>query len=273
MNKLEMLKNSTNEEILSLYNKSDNYFVNKISSIREKKNISDIAKGNISDVENEYIKNRAETIIVMNSLNNNDLISSDMIKTIFEYKPSELVNATTNTNSLNLDVPVVESSADGINVVGKFDFSTTSSEKAIAEVSETLLKDSLDILKQAMNIESNIKIEDKIIAALNSATLQATTVSEAVNKLSRKHLQNLSIVINPGVYLSNATIWNQSKIPVYFAPVENIFIGNLKAIVSNAVISKLKLDKDVKTGMCVLVTDLYSLGASLIDKAAIVKIS
>ena len=203
------------------------------------------------------------------------MIATDTHKAIFKYDPSELVAATMHFDKMNLSVPILEySDTNGI-VATKFDFTVNNPEIVQANVSEELMgEDNIPLFADVLNSEMNIKIEDKIIQALNTTQCQANNFVDAVQQLNRKYARNLTVIVPYGDFIDAPQQYNYNgKINVIPADVSNVFIGDLKAIVSNAFVDSVKYDKDVKTGIYTIIQRVYSLNAVLTNKTeAIAKI-
>ena len=269
------IKNMTDEDVLSLFKASDDYYV---KNMLEKNEVDRICKGNVTEQEKAELIQRYRNIIVKRTFNNQEIISTKIARSYFSYTPSPLVGACTVSNTLSLEVPVIKYQDGGLKVTNTFAFDTTISEKVIAEVSETLAADQdlINIFTELLNGEVNLKVRQAIENTLEAnVTLSANSIVEAVSLIDSRHIDNLSIVMSPANYLDSSFLpkIENFKIPVCFADVQAIYIGNLKsAIHVNFVQDQFKFDKNVKTGIYTLVNDLYSLGAIVKDTSAIVKI-
>lgn len=268
------IKNMTDEDVLSLFKASDDYYV---KNMLEKNEVDRICKGNVTEQEKAELIQRYRNIIVKRTFNNQEIISTKMARSYFSYQPSPLIEACTVTNAFSVEVPVIKYDG-GLKVANTFAFDTTSSVKVTAEVSETLAADQdlINIFTELLNGEVNLKVRQAIENTLEAnVTLSANSIVEAVSLIDSRHIDNLSIVMSPANYLDSSFLpkIENFKIPVCFADVQAIYIGNLKsAIHVNFVQDQFKFDKNVKTGIYTLVNDLYSLGAIVKDTSAIVKI-
>lgn len=266
------IKNMTDEDVLSLFKASDDYYV---KNMLEKNEVDRICKGNVTEQEKAELIQRYRNIIVKRTFNNQEIISTKMARSYFSYQPSPLIEACTVTNAFSVEVPVIKYDG-GLKVTDTFSFDTTGSVKVTAEVSETLAADQdlINIFTELLNSEVNLKIRKAIENTLSAnVTLSANSIVEAVSLIDPRHIDNLAIVMSPANYLDSSFLPKiDTKIPVYFADVEAIYVGNLKQIHVNFVQDQFKFDKNVKTGIYTLVNDLYSLGAIVKDTSAIVKI-
>lgn len=266
------VKNLKNDDIKALFNAGNDDFINQR---RDKLEFDRIVNGNVTAEEYKYLVNRFDNIVIKDAFEHGNMISTDTHKAIFPYAPSELVAATMHFDKLNLSVPVLDyNSSNGI-VVNKFDFSVNTPEKVEASVSEELMQDdNIALFNDILNSEMNIKVEDKIIQALNTTQCQANSFVNAVQQLNKKHARNLTVIVPYGDFIDAPQQYNYNeKINVIPADVSNVFIGDLKAVVSNAFVDSVKYDKDVKTGIYTIIQRVYSLNAVLTDKnAAVAKI-
>lgn len=270
---MSFIKNMSDQDVLALFSAGDNCYV---KNMVEKAETERICKGNVTEQEKAELINRYRNIIVKRAFNNQEIISTKMARSYFAYAPSPLIEACTVTNAFNVEVPVIKYS-DGIKVTNTFSFDTTTSDKVMAEVSETLAADQdlINIFTELLNGEISLKIREGIENTLDAnVTLSANSIVEAVSKIDSRHIDNLSIVMSPANYLDSSFLpkIENFKIPVYFANVKSIIVGNLKTIHVNFVQDQFKFDKDVKKGIFTLVNNLYSLGAVITDTGAIAKI-
>lgn len=266
------IKNMSDNDILALFSAGDNCYV---KNMVEKAETERICKGNVTEQEKAELINRYRNIIVKRAFNNQEIISTKMARSYFAYAPSPLIQACTVSNALSLEVPVIKYDG-GLKVTNTFAFDTTNSVKVTAEVSEIVQdQDLIKIFTELLNSEVNLKVREAVENTLESnVTLSANSIVEAVSKIDARHIDNLSIIMSPANYLDSSFLPKiDSKIPVYFADVDSIYVGNLKTIHVNFVQDQFKFDKNVKTGIYTLVNDLYSLGAVVTDTSAIVKIS
>ena len=267
------IKQMSDQDILALFQAGDNCYV---KNMVEKAETERICKGNVTEQEKAELINRYRNIIVKRAFNNQEVISTKMARSYFAYAPSPLIQECTVSNAFSVEVPVIKYD-NGIKVTNTFAFDTTSSVKVMAEVSETLAADQdlIAIFTELLNGEVNLKVREVIENTLEAnVTLSANSIVEAVSKIDSRHIDNLSIVMSPANYLDSSFLPKiDTKIPVYFANVDSIYVGNLKTIHVNFVQDQFKFDKNVKTGIYTLVNDLYSLGAVVTDTGAIVKIS
>ena len=261
-----------NDDIKALFNAGNDDFINQR---RDKLEFDRIVNGNVTAEEYKYLVNRFDNIVIKDAFEHGNMISTDTHKAIFKYDPSELVAATQHFDKMNLSVPVLGyNSSNGI-VVNKFDFSVNTPEKVEASVSEELMgDDNIPLFADILNSELNIKIEDKIIQALNSTQCQANNFVDAVQQLNRKYARNLTVIVPYGDFIDAPQQYNYNgKINVIPADVSNVFIGDLKAIVSNAFVDSVKYDKNIKNGVYSIIQRVYSLNAVLTNKTeAIAKI-
>ena len=265
------VKKLGNDDIKALFNAGNDDFINQR---RDKLEFDRIVNGNVTAEEYKYLVNRFDNIVIKDAFEHGSLIKTDTHKAIFPYAPSELVQATQHFSKLNLSVPVLDYNHNGI-VVNKFDFSVNTPEKIEANVSEELMgEDNIPLFSDLLNSEMNIKIEDKIIEALNTTQCTANSFVAAVEQLNKKHLRNLTAIVPYSDFIDSPQQYNYNgKINVILAPVSNIFIGNMKAIVSNAFVDSVKYDKNIKNGVYTIIERIYSLNAVLTDKdSAIAKI-
>lgn len=267
------IKNMSDNDILALFQAGDNCYV---KNMVEKAETERICKGNVTEQEKAELINRYRNIIVKRAFNNQEIISTKMARSYFAYAPSPLIQACTVSNALSLEVPVIKYDG-GLKVTNTFAFDTTNSVKVTAEASETLMQDQdlIAIFTELLNGEVNLKVREVIENTLEAnVTLSANTIVEAVSKIDPRHIENLSIVMSPANYLDSSFLPKiDTKIPVYFANVDAIYVGNLKsAIHVNFVQDQFKYQKDIKTGILTLVNNLYSLGVVIKDASAIVKI-
>lgn len=266
------VKNLGNDDIKALFNAGNDDFINQR---RDKLEFDRIVNGNVTAEEYKYLVNRFDNIVIRDAFEHGNMISTDTHKAIFPYAPSELVTATMHFDKMNLSVPVLDyNSSNGI-VVNKFDFSVNTPEKVEASVSEELMgDDNIPLFNDILNSEMNMKVEDKIIQALNTTQCQANNFVDAVQQLNKKYARNLTVIVPYGDFIDAPQQYNYNgKINVIPADVSNVFIGDLKAIVSNAFVDSVKYDKDVKTGIYTIIQRVYSLNAVLTNKTeAIAKI-
>lgn len=266
------VKNLGNDDIKALFNAGNDEF---IENRRNKLEFDRIVNGNVTAEEYRYLVNRFDNIVVKDAFEHGDMISTHTHKAIFPYAPSELVAATQHFDKMNLSVPVLGyNSSNGI-VASNFDFSVNTPEVVQAEVSEELMSDdNIPLFADILNSEMNIKIEDKIIETLNTTQCTANNFVDAIEQLDKKHLRNLTAIVPYSDFIDDPAQYNYNgKINVILAPVSNIFIGNMKAVVSNAYIDSVKYDKDVKTGIYTIIQRVYSLNSVLTNKTdAIAKI-
>lgn len=266
------IKNMTDEDVLALFKASDDYYV---KNMLEKNEVDRICKGNVTESEKNELIQRYRNIVVKRAFNNQELISTKMARSYFSYQPSPLIEACTVTNAYSVEIPVIKYE-DGIKVANTFAFDTTNSVKVTAEVSETLAADQdlINIFTELLNGEINLKVRQAIENTLAAnVTLSANTIVEAVSLINTRYIDNLAIVMSPANYLDSSFLPKiDTKIPVFLADVEAIYVGSLKQIHVNFVQDQFKYQKDVKTGIYTLVNDLYSLGATIKDTSAIVKI-
>ena len=267
------VRNLNVEDIKALFNAGNDDFINQR---RDKLEFNRILNGDVTAEEYKYLVNRFDNIVIKDAFEHGDMISTDTHKAIFSYKPSELVQVTQHFSKLNLSVPVLDyNSSNGI-VVNKFDFSVNTPEKVEASVSEELMQDdNIALFSDILNSEMNMKVEDKIIQALNSTTCTANNFVNGIEQLDKKHLRNLSVIVPYSDFIDSPQLYNyNNKVNVILAPVSNIFIGNMKAIVSNAFVDSVKYDKNIKNGVYTIIERIYSLNAVLTNKdEAIAKIS
>lgn len=265
------VKNLTTEDIKALFNVEDDFIAKRKNDLE----FNRILNGDVTQEEYRYLSRRLDNIVIRDAFEHGSLIKTDTHKAIFPFAPSELVQATQHFDKLNLSVPVLDyNSSNGI-VVNKFDFSVNNPEKVEASVSEELMQeDNIPLFNDILNSEMNMKIEDKIIQALNTTQCQANNFVDAVQQLNKKYARNLTVVVPYGDFIDAPQQYNYNgKINVIPADVSNVFIGDLKAVVSNAYIDSVKYDKNVKTGIYTIIERIYSLNAVLTDKnAAIAKI-
>ena len=270
---IQFMKGLSNDDIKAIFNQQGDKL---IEQHRNKIDETNLLNGNISQKEYDYLRNRLDSIVVRDSLDNIEIMSVSTHKAIFPFQPSELIAATQFYNKMRLSVPVVEFNKSNGIVVTNFDLSTTVPTVIEATVSEELMSDEdVNLFTQVLNSQRNIAIENKIIEALESTQITATSFVEGVELLSREHVQNLSMVVPYSDYVDNPKQYDNNKVPVYLASgISNIFIGDMKAIVSNAYIDSVKYDKtDVKNGLYSIVERIYNLNAVLLSKTnAIVKI-
>lgn len=266
------IKNMSDNDILALFSAGDNCYV---KNMVEKAETERICKGNVTEQEKAELINRYRNIIVKRAFNNQEVISTKMARSYFAFAPSPLIQACTVSNALSLEVPVIKYDG-GLKVTNTFAFDTTSSVKVTAEVSEIVQdQDLIKIFTELLNSEVNLKVREAVENTLESnVTLSANSIVEAVSKIDPRHIDNLSIVMSPANYLDSSFLPKiNDKIPVYFADVDSIYVGNLKAAIQvNFVQDQFKFDKDIKKGILTLVNDLFSLGACVKDTGAIVKI-
>lgn len=266
------VKNLKNDDIKALFNAGNDDFINQR---RDKLEFDRIVNGNVTAEEYKYLVNRFDNIVIKDAFEHGNMISTDTHKAIFKYDPSELVAATMHFDKMNLSVPVLDyNSSNGI-VVNSFNFEVNTPEKVEASVSEGLMgDDNIPLFTDILNSELNIKIEDKIIEALNTTQCTANSFVVAVQQLNKKYVRNLTVIVPYGDFIDNPQQYNYNgKINVIPADVSNVFIGDLKAIVSNAFVDSVKYDKDVKTGIYTIIQRVYSLNAVLTNKTeAIAKI-
>lgn len=266
------VKNLGNDDIKALFNAGNDDFINQR---RNKLEFDRIVNGNVTAEEYKYLVNRFDNIVIKDAFEHGNMIATHTHKAIFPYAPSELVAATQHFDKMNLSVPVLDYNESNGIVVNKFDFSVNTPEKVEASVSEELMQeDNIALFNDILNSEMNMKVEDKIIQALNTTQCAANNFVYAVEQLNKKHLRNLTAIIPYSDFIDNPTQYNYNgKINVIPADVSNIFIGDLKAIVSNAYIDSVKYDKDIKNGIYTIIQRVYSLNAVLTDKyEAIAKI-
>lgn len=269
---LTFMRNLSNNDIKAIFNTGNDDF---IQQNRDRMDRNRILKGDVTPEEYNYLRNRLDAIVIKDAFESAEMISVATHKTIFPYEPSELVAATQNFSKMNLTVPVISfNSSNGI-VVNKVDLATATPVTVEATVSEELmLDDNVDIFKRVINSEMNMKIEDKIIEALESTQCTANNFVDGIAQLDRKYARNLTVVVPFGDFIDDPQQYNYNgKLNVIPANVSNVFIGDLKAIVSNAFVDGVKYDKNVVDGMYTIVQKVYNLNAVLTDKtAAIVKI-
>ena len=266
------VKKLGNDDIKALFNAGNDDFINQR---RDKLEFDRIVNGNVTAEEYKYLVNRFDNIVIKDAFEHGNMISTDTHKAIFPFAPSELVQATQHFDKMNLSVPVLEFNESNGIVVNKFDFSVNTPEKVEASVSEELMQDdNIPLFSDILNSEMNMKIEDKIIEALNSTQCTANSFVAAVEQLDKKHLRNLTAIVPYSDFIDSPQQYNYNgKINVILAPVSNIFVGNMKAIVSNAFVDSVKYDKNIKNGVYTIIERIYSLNAVLTDKnSAIAKI-
>lgn len=265
------IKNLTTEDIKALFNTEDDFIAKRKNDLE----FNRILNGEVTPEEYRYLSRRLDNIVIRDAFEHGSLIKTDTHKAIFPYTPSELVAATQHFDKMNLSVPVLEyNSSNGI-VVNSFNFEVNNPEKVEGSVSEELMQDdNIALFNDILNSEMNMKVEDKIIEALNTTQCTANNFVNAVQQLDRKYARNLTVVVPYGDFIDNPQQYNYNgKINVIPADVSNVFIGDLKAIVSNAYIDSVKYDKDVKTGIYTIIERIYSLNAVLTNKdEAIAKI-
>lgn len=270
-----MIRQMSDDDILNLFKASENYYV---KNAYEKAEVERICKGDITDSERELLISKYRNIILKRAFNNQEIISTKMARSYFAYAPSELVQACSVTNAYDIEVPVIKYN-DGIRVANTFRFNSTTSTKAIAEISETLAQDQdlIKIFTELLNGEINLKIRQAIENALETeVTLSANSIVEGVSKLDTRHIDSLAIILSPANYLDSSFLprIENFKIPVYFCDTPDIYVGSLKsAIHVNFVQDQFKYDKDVKKGMLSVVNNLFSLGACIKDTSAIVRVA
>lgn len=269
---MSYIKNMSDQDVLSLFAAKDDYYV---KNMIEKNEVERICKGNVTEAEKNELINRYRNIIVKRAFNNQEIISTKIARSYFAYTASPLVGACTVTNAFSVEVPVIKYQ-DGIKVADTFSFDTTTSEKVSAEVSETLAADQdlINIFTELLNSEINLKIRETIENTLSAnVTLSANSIVEAVSLIDARYIDSLAIVMSPANYLDSSFLPKiDTKIPVYFANVADIYVGDLKQIHVNFVQDQFKFDKNVKTGIYTLVNNLYSLGSVVKDNSAIAKI-
>lgn len=264
------IKELTTEDIKALFNTEDDFIAKRKNDLE----FNRILNGDVTPEEYKYLANRLDNIVVRDAFEHGSLIKTDTHKTIFPYAPSELVQATQHFNKLNLSVPVLDYNHNGI-VASNFDFSVNTPEIVQAEVSEELMgDDNIPLFSELLNSQMNIVIENKIIEALNTTQCTANSFVAAVEQLDKKHLRNLTAIVPYSDFIDSPQQYNYNgKINVIPCDCSNVFIGDLKAIVSNAYIDSVKYSKDVKTGIYTIIERIYSLNAALTDKnAAVAKI-
>lgn len=270
---MSYIKNMSDQDVLSLFAATDNYYV---KNMHEKNEVERICKGNVTEAEKNELIQRYRNIIVKRAFNNQEIISTKMARSYFAYTPSPLINACSVTNAFSVEVPIIKYENNGIKVQGVHSFDTTSSVKVTAEVSETLASDQdlINIFTELLDGEINLKIREAIENTLSAnVTLSANSIVEAVSLINTRYIDNLAIIMSPANYLDSSFLPKiDTKIPVYFADVDAIYVGCLKQIHVNFVQDQFKFDKNVKTGIYTLVNNLYSLGAVVKDNSAIVKI-
>lgn len=271
---MSFIQQMSDEDVLNLFRaQEENGYV---KNMLEKNEVNRICRGDVTEAEKMELLRHYQNAILKRAFNNQEVISTKMARSYFSYQPSPLIQACTVSNALSLEVPVIKYDG-GLKVTNTFAFDTTSSVKVMAEVSETLVQDQdlIAIFTELLNSEVNLKIRQAIENTLESnVTLSANTIVEAVSKIDPRHIENLSIVMSPANYLDSSFLPKiDTKIPVYFADVDAIYVGNLKTIHVNFVQDQFKFDKDIKKGILTLLNDIFSLGTCVKDTSAIVKIA
>lgn len=269
---LTFMRNLSNDDIKAIFNTGNDDF---IQQRRNKIDENRILKGDVTPEEYEYLRNRLDAIVVKDAFEFSEMITPATHKTIFPYEPSELVSLTNHFNKLRLTVPVIEYNETNGIVATKFDLSTAQPETIEATVAEELfLDDNVDMFKRIINSQMNMKIEDKIIEALESTQCTANNFVDGIAQLDRKYRRNIVAIVPLGDFIDNPRQYDYlGKIKVFPCDVSNVFFGDLNAIVSNAYVDGVKYQKDVVNGMYTIVQKVYNLNAVLTDKtAAIVKI-
>ena len=264
------IKNLTTEDIKALFNTEDDFIAKRKNDLE----FNRILNGEVTPEEYRYLSNRLDNIVIRDAFEHGNMISTDTHKAIFPYAPSELVAATMHFDKLNLSVPILDYNHNGI-VASKFDFAVNTPEKVEVSVSEELMQDdNIPLFTDILNSEMNMKIENKIIQVLNTTQCTANSFVGAVQQLNKKYARNLTVVVPYGDFIDAPQQYNYNgKINVIPADVSNVFIGDLKAIISNAYIDSVKYDKNVKTGIYTIIQRVYSLNAVLTNKTeAIAKI-
>ena len=155
-----------------------------------------------------------------------------------------------------------------------YSYSLTNINENMKLDEELMTDDNIALFSEILNSEMNMKVEDKIIQALNTTQCTANSFVAAVEQLDKKHLRNLTAIVPYSDFIDSPQQYNYNgKVNVILAPVSNIFIGNMKAIVSNAFVDSVKYSKDIRNGVYTIIQRVYSLNAVLTDKnSAIVKI-
>lgn len=271
---MSFIQQMSDEDVLNLFRaQEENGYV---KNMLEKNEVNRICRGDVTEAEKMELLRHYQNAVLKRAFNNQEIISTKMARSYFAYAPSPLIQACTVSNALSLEVPVIKYDNNGIKVTDTFSFDTTTSEKVTAEVSETLAADQdlIAIFTQLLNSEVNLKVREAIENTLEAnVTLRANTIVEAVSKIDSRHIDNLSIVMSPANFLDSSFLPKiNDKIPVYFANVDSIYVGNLKTVHVNFIQDQFKFDKNVRTGIYTLVNNLYSLGAVVTDTGAIVKI-
>lgn len=265
------IKNLTTEDIKALFNTEDDFIAKRKNDLE----FNRILNGDVTPEEYKYLSRRLDNIVIKDAFEHGDMIATHTHKAIFPYTPSELVAATQHFNKLNLSIPVLGyNSSNGI-IVNSFNFEINTPEKVEASVSEELIgDDNIPLFSDILNSELNIKIEDKIIEALNSTQCTANSFVAAVEQLDKKHLRNLTAIVPYSDFIDDPAQYNYNgKVNVILAPVSNVFIGDLKTVVSNAFVDSVKYEKDVRNGIYTIIQRVYSLNAVLTNKTeAIAKI-
>lgn len=269
---LTFMRNLSNDDIKAIFNTAGDDF---IQQNRDRMDRDRLLKGDVTPQEYAYLRDRLDAIVIKDAFESAEMISVATHKTIFPYEPSELVAATQHFSKMNLTVPVISFNEHNGIVVNKVDLATATPITVEATVSEELMiDDNVDIFKRVINSEMNMKIEDKIIEALETTQVTANNIPAGIDQLDRKYTRNLTVVVPIEAYIASPQQYNYNgKFNVIPANVNNTFIGDLNAIVSNAFVDGVKYQKDVKDGMYTIVQKAYNLNAVLTDKtAAIVKI-
>ena len=270
---MSFIQQMSDEDVLNLFRaQEENGYV---KNMLEKNEVNRICRGDVTEKEKMELLRHYQNAIVKSAFNNQEVISTKIARSYFAYAPSPLIQACTVSNALSLEVPVIKYDG-GLKVTNTFSFDTTSSVKVMVEVSEALAADQdlIAIFTELLSSEVSLKIRQVIENTLEAnVTLSANTIVGAVSKIDPRHIDNLSIVMSPANYLDSSFLPKiDTKIPVYFANVDSIYVGNLKQIHVNFVQDQFKFDKDIKKGILTLVNDLFSLGACVKDTSAIVKI-
>lgn len=270
---IQFMKSLSNEDIKALFN----YNMKNDEFIQQNRNRIDRDKlmaGDITPEEYNYLRSKLDSIVVRDSFESNEIMSVATHKVIFPYEPSQLVAATQHFNKMRLSVPVIQYDESNGIVVTNHDLTTVTPEVIEVNVSEELMSDEdVKIFNQVLNSQRNIRIENKIIEAMESTQITASSFVEGVELLSVEHKRNLSMVVPYSDYVDNPKQYDNNQFKIYLADTSNIFIGDLSAIVSNAYIDGVKYYKEPKTGVCSIIERIYNLNSVLCDRTnAIVKI-
>lgn len=278
----KLLNNATKEDIQVLARalnlEKDGTISDYAIERLQAKAISDAAFGqNLPLDVVQAIEKKNTHFAIIDAITGNDLDRKQLKKLLFQYQPTSLLDKCTITHFHSGSVTVLEYNADKQLIATSKEFDVNSNTRIIAEATDTIIhsEDNEQLIKDLINSEINITVEDKLIEALENINVTSPTYAQAFTKLGRKHKGNASIIVNATEYLQDEMLQRQNKIPVVIAPVTEKYVADLKAFAVNFDMpeNKIDIDKSIKTGVYTFAASLYTLDAVLTDETAAVKVT